>query len=56
MRCDSNRKLGLDTLVRRLTSFELENFDNYVLVFKTIEFAFEAKLSLKEKGKEKKEN
>ena len=50
-RCDSNKKLGLDALVGRLTGFELDNFDNYVPSCKNIESAFEAKLSLKEKGK-----
>ena len=44
VRCDSNRKLGLDALVVRLTNFELDNFDNYVLASKNIEFSFEAKL------------
>ena len=55
-RCDSNRTLGLDTLVGRLIAFELENFDNYVLASKNVEFAFEAKLSLKEKWKKINEN
>ena len=35
----------------RLVAFKLDNFDNYVLSSKSIELAFEAKLSLKEKGK-----
>ena len=35
----------------RLTSFELDNFDNYVPSSKNIESAFETKLSLKEKDK-----
>ena len=56
IRCDSNNKLGLDALVGRLTAFELDNFDNYVPASKNIEFAFEAKLSLKEKWKKIKEN
>ena len=56
VRCDSNNKLGLDALVGRLTIFELDNFDNYVLPSKNIESAFEAKLSLKEKVKKIKEN
>ena len=39
-----------------MTTFELDNFDNYVPASKNIESAFEAKLSLKEKGKKKKES
>ena len=45
MRCDPNKKLNLDALVGRLTTFELDNYDNYVPVSKNIESAFEAKLS-----------
>ena len=56
VRCDSNNKIVLDALVGRLTAFELDNFDNYVPTSKNIESAFEAKLSLKEKGKEIKDN
>ena len=51
VRCDSSNKIGLDSLVGRLTTFELDNFDNYVPASKNVEFSFEAKLSLKEKGK-----
>ena len=50
-RCEENHKITLDAIVGRLTAFELDNFDNYVLVSKGIESTFEAKLSLKEKGK-----
>ena len=39
----------------RLTTFELDNFENYVPASKNIESVFEAKLSLKEKGKKVKE-
>ena len=56
MRCDPNNKLTLDSLVGRLIAFELENYDNYVLISKNIESSFEAKLSLKEKGKKSKVN
>ena len=56
VRCDSNKKLGLDSLVGILTTFELDNFDNYVPTSKNIEFAFEDKISLKEKGKKIKDN
>ena len=30
MRCDPNNKINLDALVGRLTTFELDNYDNYV--------------------------
>ena len=50
MRCDPNSNITLDALVGRLTTFELDNYDNYVPSSKIIEFAFKAKLSLKEKG------
>ena len=46
----------MDSLVGRLTTFELDNFDNYVPASKNIESAFEAKLSLKDKGKKIKDN
>ena len=52
-RCEANHKINLEAIVGRLTSFELDNFDNYVPVSKSIESAFEAKLSLKGKGKKK---
>ena len=29
-RCEENHKINLDAIVRRLTTFELDNFDNYV--------------------------
>ena len=56
MRCDPNRNITLDSLVGRLTTFELDNYDNYVLSSKGIEFAFEAKLSLKKSGEKSKTN
>ena len=49
MRCDPNNKINLDALVGRLTSFELDNYDNYVPSSSNLESAFEAKLSLKKK-------
>ena len=49
MRCDPNNILKLDALVGRLTTFELDNYDNYVPNFKNIECSFEAKLSLERK-------
>lgn len=55
-RCEENFKINFEAIVGRLTTFELNNFDNYVLASKSIESAFEAKLSLKEKGKKKKES
>ena len=51
MRCDPNNKIGLDALVGRLIAFELDNYENYVLVSRNIESTFKAKLSIKEKGK-----
>ena len=51
MRCDPNNKITLDALVGRLTTFKLDNYDSYVPNSKNIEFAFEAKLSLKKKSK-----
>ena len=38
MRCDPNNKLTLNCLVRRLTSFELDNFDNYVPIQRLLSF------------------
>ena len=55
MRCDSCNKIGLDALVGRLTTFELDNIENYVIASKNVESTFEAILSLKEKGKKIKE-
>ena len=54
-RCEENHKITLDAIVGRLITFELENYDNYVLTSKNIEFSFEDKISLKEKGKKIKE-
>ena len=48
MRCDPNCKMTLDALVGRLIAFELDNYDNYIHSSKNIEFAFKAKLSLKD--------
>ena len=56
MRCDPNNKITLDALVGRLIAFELDNYDNYVPSSKGIEFAFEAKISLKKRGKKLKAN
>ena len=55
-RCEANHKINLEAIVGRLTAFELDNYDNYVLATKNIESAFEAKLSLKEKGKKMKDS
>ena len=43
--------INLDAIVGRLRGFELDNFDNYVHASKKIESTFEAKISLKEKGR-----
>ena len=55
-RCQADHKINLEAIVRRLTTFELDNYDNYVPATKNIESTFEAKLSLKEKGKKIKES
>ena len=55
-RCDPNCIITLDSLVGRLTSFELDNFDNYVPSSKNFESPFKAKLSLKDNGKKSKVN
>ena len=54
-RCEENQKINLDAIVGRLTTFELDNFDKYVPTQKSIESTFEAKVSLKEKGKKMKD-
>ena len=46
----------MDALVGRLIAFELDNYDNYVCSSKGIEFVFEAKLSLRKRGKKSKAN
>ena len=56
MRCDPNRNINLDALVGRLTTFELDNYDNYIASSKGIESTFELKLSLKKKSKKSKAN
>ena len=50
MRCDLNNKINLDALVGRLTTFELDNYDNCVPSSRNLEATFQAKLSLKKKG------
>ena len=54
MRCDPNNKITLDTLVGRLTAFELDNYDNYTPSSRNLESVFEAKVSLKKKDKRSK--
>ena len=49
MRCDTNNHITLDALVGRLIAFELDSYDNYVPNSRSIEFAFEAKISLKKR-------
>ena len=56
MICDPNSKINLDALVRKLTTFELDNYDIYVPSSKGIESAFEAKLSCKKMSKKSKAN
>ena len=48
MRCDPNSNISLDALVG------LDNYDNYVPSSKNFEFAFKAKLLLKDHGKKSK--
>ena len=36
-RCKENHNINLDAIVRRLTIFEIDNFDNYVPASKNIE-------------------
>ena len=50
MRCDLNNKINLDALVGRLTTFELDNYDNYVCSSINLEYEFKDKLSLKKKA------
>ena len=54
MRCDPNNKITLDALVGRLTTFELDNYDNYVPSSKNIKIVFKTKLSLKDHCKKSK--
>ena len=49
MICDPKNDIILDALLGRLTSFELDNFDNYIPNSNNLESAFQAKLSLKKK-------
>ena len=56
MICDPNSNITLDAPVGRLTTFELDNYDNYAPSSKGIESTFEAKISLKKKGKKSKVN
>ena len=44
MRCNPKNDITLDAIVGRLTTLELDNYDNYVLSSSNLEFAFEAKL------------
>ena len=50
MRRDPKNDITLDTLVGRLTTFELDNFDNYLPGSRNIESTFKAKLTLGRKG------
>ena len=49
MRCNPKNDITLDALVGRLTTFELDNFDNYIPNSSNLESTFQAKLSLKKK-------
>ena len=52
LRCVPGNKLSLEGLVRRLTVFELSNFNNYKL--DSLESTFKAKLMLKDFDEKKK--
>ena len=54
MRCNPKNGITLGAIVGRLTTFELDNYDNYVPSSRNFEFGFEAKLSLKKKAKRSK--
>lgn len=56
MRCDPKNDITLDVLVGRLTTFELDNFNNYVPNSSSIKYALQDKLSLKKKGWKSKSN
>ena len=51
MRYNPKNDITLDAIVGRLIAFELDNYDNYVPNSRNLESSFEAKLSLKKKGK-----
>lgn len=50
MRCNLTHDLTLDTLVGRLSIFELDNFDNYAPSSNNLQSAFKEKLTLDRKG------
>ena len=50
MRCNQKHDLNLDTLVGRLSAFELDIFDNYAPSSNKIESSFKSKLTLGRKG------
>ena len=54
MRCNPKNDITLDAIIGRLIIFELDNYDNYAPSSNNLEYSFEAKLSLKEKAKRKK--
>ena len=50
MRCDPKNDITFDALVGRLTTFELDNFDNYLPGSRNIKSTLKAKLTLGRKG------
>lgn len=54
IRCDPKNDITLDALVGRLTSFQLDNFDNYPSSSRNIESTFKDKLTLGRKGENSK--
>ena len=50
MICDPKSDITLDALVGRLTNFELDNFDNYLLGSRNVKSTFKEKLTLGKRG------
>ena len=50
MICNPKNDITLDAVVGRLTTFELDNYDNYVPKSSNLESAFQATLSLMKKA------
>ena len=53
MRCDPTIDINLDSLVGRLTTFELDNFDKFVPNSSHIESDYKEKLTLNKKNRKK---
>ena len=55
MRCDPNKKLTLDALVEKLTSFELDNYDNYVPIPKILSMHLKPNSHLRKRARNQRE-